>query len=118
MAHWLVTWAGPKEPPSTEARIAGIFSGRVSPRAVAAHIEQLYVDSKGSLSERLAYAKNKNKWPYRAYFDTLKGAAWLGRIYCGHNPYLYARIVDDLKVIRTESGEEVITWKEQARPEV
>jgi hypothetical protein len=36
--------------------------------------------------------------------------AW--EVYCGHNPYLYARLVDDLKVELDSNGKEMLIWKE------
>jgi len=42
---------------------------------------------------------------------------WSGEITCGHNPYLRARLVDDLTVERHEDGKEEVKWKERPKTE-
>lgn len=64
----------------------------------------------------LPTARNKKLNPYPAHFSKINGITWLGRIYCGHNPYLFARKVDKLKVKVGENGKEIITWKEISKP--
>jgi hypothetical protein len=75
-------------------------------------VEQIYVNERYSLSERIAYAKNRKTNPYPAYFGTFKNADCAWEVYCGHNPYLYARLVDDLKVELDSNGKEMLIWKE------
>lgn len=40
----------------------------------------------------------------------------MGAIHCGDNPFLVARLVDDLGVERNEHGKETATWKERHKP--
>jgi len=49
--------------------------------------------------------------PYPAEFLKLEGLPWSGQIHCGHNPWLLARLVDDLEIVRDENGHEKATWK-------
>jgi hypothetical protein len=43
---------------------------------------------------------------------------WGGEIICGHNPYLRARLVDDLTIERNDDGKEEVNWKERPKPDV
>ena len=43
------------------------------------------------------YAKRRSNNPYKADIRN-------GRIHCGHNPFLYARVVSDLKIEITDDG--------------
>jgi len=43
---------------------------------------------------------------------------WTGEVYCGHNPFLFARIVDDLQVKVTDRDEEEFIWKERPKPQL
>jgi hypothetical protein len=42
---------------------------------------------------------------------------WTGEVYCGHNPYLFARRVDNLKVEFSKAGKEKLTWTEREKPQ-
>lgn len=79
-------------------------------------MERIYINNYTSLRERVAYAKNKKHHPYPAQSHRINGVPWAGRMHCGRNPYLYARLVDDLSVNVDENGEETLTWKERPRP--
>ena len=79
-------------------------------------VEFLYLNTY-SLSERLKYAHHPSKNPYRAEFGQTKaGHPWFCEILCGDNPFLKARLVDDLTVERGANGKERATWKERPRP--
>ena len=91
--------------------IVAILNYRLSGKRVREIIELIYVNECSSLGERLAYAKNKKDNPYPAQFE----GNFEGRITCGHNPFLYARLVDDLRVEVDENGEEKLKWKERTR---
>ena len=81
-------------------------------------VEGLYAYSEYYPSEFLRFCvKNNGKNnPYPAHFKDINGIPWEDRIYCGRNPYLYARKVDDLRSYETENGEKGITWKERPIP--
>jgi hypothetical protein len=96
---WLVTWVGttgvPKDP------IVAILNYRNSGRSVRDFVEQLYVTLQADIEMKLAYAKKPKDTPYRASKTPFQ------RIFCGHNPWLYARLVSNLKA----HGEK-LTWTE------
>ena len=66
--------------------------------AVAEFIENYYVASQYSLAEKLTYAKSKKNNPYPATPTELGGGRWWGRITCGPDPFLYARLVVNVAV--------------------
>lgn len=117
MAKWLVTWEWTGEHARVDEKVAAILDSRIGSERVRQTVELLYVNARYSLGERLAYAAKKFN-PYPAEYGTLGGAGWLGQITCGHNPWLKARLVDNLKVERGPDGKEQITWTERPRPKV
>ena len=70
-----------------------------------------------TVSEQIAYVLYKRQNPYPAQFgQTRSGHPWQGEIHCGHNPFLHARLADDLRVERGANGEEKARWKKRTRP--
>ena len=91
--------------------VAAAFDPHLSGRRIQEFVELIYL-SEGTLSERMDFALDKRKNPYPAQFGALDGVRWEGQIYCGHNPYLFARLVDDLRVQCDEHGKERAIWTE------
>ncbi|MFP6888323.1 MAG: hypothetical protein VCF07_00995, partial [Nitrospinota bacterium] len=56
--------------------------------------------------------------PYPAEFNKIKGVTWEGQIICGHNPYIYARLVEGLKVETDREGNENLKWNERPPPKL
>jgi hypothetical protein len=46
----------------------------------------------------------------------MHGIPWEGRILCGHNPFLVARLVDELTLKLDDNGNEILTWKDREKP--
>ena len=111
---WLVTWDGVDDARVCgEERIAAIISCRSSAKRVNELVELLYVNTEFTLDERLLYARNRST-PYRAEFVPVAGVPWEGQIICGHNPHLFARLVDDL---RLDPGAPAgLSWAERPKP--
>ena len=84
------------------------MSARTGAEDVRRYVEQRYIEATASLDEKLLYARyNQPQEPaYRAQHER-------GGIHCGHNPWLEATKVDDLRVEMDADGEEVLKW---ARP--
>lgn len=117
MAAWLVTWEWAGDHAKRDEKIAAILNPRWSPDRVREYVEFIYVNSYYTLSERAAYAKSRSSSPYRAQFNRVSGIRWGGQIFCGHNPFLFARLVDDLVVIEQPDGEEKVVWKNRPMPD-
>jgi hypothetical protein len=110
-----VTWehAGSHATPSQ--KIAAIYNPRWSAERVRQLVELIYVESAYSLYEQIEYANNRSFNPYPAKFGELTGIPWMGQIICGHNPWLFARLVDGLRV-EDLSGDEQAFWNERLKP--
>lgn len=66
------------------------------------------------LHEKLNIAIKPSLNPYQATFGSLKGIPWQGEVYCGHNPYLKARIVTNISSDSTGK----FTWEEIKTPTI
>jgi hypothetical protein len=87
--------------------IVGFFAPATNVEIVRALVEYIYAEKSYTLDERVAWTIDPSKNPYRATIEK-------GQVHCGHNPWLWARIVDDLDVFKEESGKLVGAWKERA----
>jgi hypothetical protein len=115
---WLITWEWIGDHAKKENKIVSILNYRVSPRNVRDYVERLYVDSEYSFTERVEYAKSRKNNPYPAEFDRINGVPWEGRIHCGHNPFLFARFVTNLRVELNADQREHLRWEEIPRPKL
>ena len=95
--------------------VAAVLNYRRSSETVRQIVEILYVNAQYSLAERIAWAGKKFN-PYPAEFSELERRVWEGEITCGLNPWLWARLVDDLHVEIDEDGRERLLWTERPRP--
>jgi hypothetical protein len=116
MKAWLVTWEWVGDHAKRDEKIAAIFNPRFSAQHVRELVEFIYLSSEYSLSERMDCARNRSHNRYPARFgQTPEGVPWWGEIDCGHNPFLWARMVDDFMVETDEDGKEKPSWKEAPR---
>ena len=76
----------------------------------------IYAYSLYSNAEKIDIATGKLSNPYPVQWDTLKGVPWEGRMTCGHNPWLFARKVDNLRVEKDDVGVEKVLWDERPKP--
>lgn len=113
MAHWLVTWesAGTHAPPPRGQLIAAVYAARRSAESVAQALEVIYAYECYTPAECLSFTRAK-ELPYPATFGDINGRQWLGQITCGDNPYLFARLVDNLK----PDDNDDLRWNERPRP--
>lgn len=81
-------------------------------------VELIWVLSGLTLAEQMSVMWPRHgRVPYPArYGQTRDGDPWDGEILCGGDPYLRARIVDDLSVERGPDGGQTTTWRERPRP--
>lgn len=99
--------------------IVAVLNYRWSGDRVRDFIEQYYIAHNASHAERLAYARQAKNNPYRAEFASLNGGKWEGRITCGHNPHLLARVVLDLYMVpdaRDPDQRQGLRWTEIQPP--
>ncbi len=96
-------------PGALPERVAAVLNYRTDETCVSAIVELLYALRGASVEELAAYARKPKSNPYRAPQD---GTGFV----CGHNPWLYARLVDTLKV-ETDAGTglQTVSWIERPR---
>jgi hypothetical protein len=110
MRAWLVTWDWVGDHAAVANPIVDILSARTSLKEIRTHVARLYAREQLSWSERLElvrYAKPRS-------IDTNVTRGGGGRLHvdCGHNPFLIARIVENLRVIKNADGEDTLAWDE------
>ena len=96
--------------------MVAILSWRYSPERVRQLIEQMYINHTATISEQMIYAKSKRRNPYPAYYDTYRGANVTWHIFCGHNPWLHARLVEELHLEAEGNEKQKLSWIEFPRP--
>lgn len=111
MSTWLVTWETSNPELLPPKRVALVLNGRMGAEKVRKIVQALYASYSYSEAEMIPY-RVETKNPYPAKFGDVGGVTYDGEITCGHNPFLAARLVDNLK--SDASGN--ITWHERPRP--
>lgn len=75
-------------------------------------MEQFYISKTYSLTEKMHYSSHGKDNPYPAeYLSHPKGGSWTGGITCGHNPFVIARYVKNLKIYMDDEGEPALSWE-------
>lgn len=112
MKGWLVKWTSPDS--GYEEAVATVLSARLGVRSVERRLKELYADVTASIQEKLDYAHWK---PAQLRFRTRLSRLKDGRVAidCGHNPFLEARLVSDLRIEPTESGVYVLHYVDGGR---
>jgi hypothetical protein len=112
---WVVTRHWIADYPKWE--VAAVFSPRLGGVRVREFVELLYVTRELTLAEQTSMMWSRcGQAPYPAKFgQTKEGDPSECEILCGDDPYLHARMVDDLKVERDANGNESVHWKERPR---
>lgn len=119
MKAWLVTWewgVDDFDKYKAKDRVAAILNPRRSGERIRELVELLYVRKFYTLSQQMDWARVGNS--HLARFDSLDGVPWHDRIFCGHNPNLFARRVYDLSIKIDANGEEKPTWTEPASRDI
>lgn len=115
---WLITWEWTGDHARREDSIAAILSPRLTFEKIKEIVEMIYTNEFYTYRERIAFTKNKKANPYPATFDDIDDIPWQGRIHCGHNPWLEARLVDNLRVFQNPNGDEQLSWDERPKPDI
>jgi hypothetical protein len=117
MKAWLVTWEWCGTHAKRADKIAAVFSPRLGAERIRALVEFLYMQDQYTVGERMAFVLRNRPNPYPAEFGSAPdGVPWTGQVSCGHNPFLQARLADDLSVECDLDGNEKVTWKERPKP--
>jgi hypothetical protein len=108
MKAWLVTWDWAGDAAALADKIAAIFPPQWPEDTVARHVENLYALATSTVQELADYAKRPSRNPYRSRWDA-------PYISCGAHPFLIARKVSGLKIVRGADGFEEVSWTEPDR---
>jgi hypothetical protein len=109
MKAWLVTWEAAGDAAEVAEKIAAIISARRSSKYVAACMTFPHGLTHYYPDELLEYARQPSRNPYPA----ASAGPWLQ---CGHNPFLYGRIVSKIEARPDrKTGFETIPWVEPDR---
>jgi hypothetical protein len=127
---WLVTWdwAGDHAAVPEREVIAAILRPQTSADTVKRIVEILYAAREyHPIDKHAALTRN----PYPAQYNTVtveqrmsdgtvftQHPPYAGQIVCGHNPLLYARLVDNLRVADLESPDAGLAWDERPPPSI
>jgi len=86
----------------------------MAPSRIREFVELFYLNVYYGIGERVYYGLHRKKNPFKAKFIHNEGTPWpIPVVHCGDNPWLIARLVEDLTVERHEDGTETATWKDQ-----
>ena len=123
MVAWLITWEWDNPQNEVENRIVSILNYRRSPPQIRKYLEFLWVHHSRSLYGVASWAAHRSSPPAirgDLIGENLEGpygtiarieqSSWDLKI--GTDPYLRARLVDDLRVEKQEAGE-TIFWRER-----
>jgi hypothetical protein len=113
LSAWLVTWEWSGSHAQPQNKIVEILNPRMSSERVRELVELLY-HRDALLAEKVAWRLRKQKQSYPAEFPILEGGKWTGEIIYGHNPWLRARLVDNL-IIRMPYRGRTVTRPEKWR---
>jgi hypothetical protein len=113
---WLITRHWTADYPKRE--VVAILSPRIGGVRVRDLVDFLNMTKELTLGEQISVMWPRHgRTPHPARFgQTKEGEPWAGEILCGNDPFLRARIVDDLTVERDSEGGEIVNWKERSRP--
>lgn len=115
---WLITWERCGDHARRADPVAAILDYRFLPKRVCALVEWMYLSAMYSLNPRTGYATEKMCNRYPAQFGkTPDGVPWEEEIICGNNPFLKARLVDNLAVEWDAEGKKKTSWNERPQPQ-
>lgn len=127
---WLITWDWAGEHAAVPERevVVAILRPQTSPDTVKRIVELLYASHEYEPADKLAALTHN---PYPAEFSTVsveqktsggevirQTVPYTGQIHCGHNPFLYARLVDNLRPTDPADSGVGLAWKERPHPGV
>lgn len=110
---WLVTWEADGDHAKPERVICAILSPYWSAERVRLHVEVLYGSSTFSADEWIQYARDREHIAYPAQLNNVHGVQVEDQVFCGGNPFLWARKVANLRVDPTDPN--VISFSERPR---
>ena len=126
---WLITWISTDNHTKVKDEFAAIVSWRFGSKKIKEITKQIYISGFLSLPEQIAYTKDKKICPYKIQYTSISVSKEIQEMsslpshvpfgesmIIGGNPWLWARIVDDLEAWIDEDFVEHLRWKEREKP--
>jgi hypothetical protein len=119
---WLVRWEWAGDHARVKHPIIAVLSLQTGSREVAKFVERYYAAKRYRPDEQLEFMRRPSANPYRAELGTTTVTLRSGvetqvpfsdLIVCGHNPYIVASQVDNLRPSDKEPG---LSWSDLPRP--
>ena len=123
---WLLTWERASHRSRDKKRFVAVISSRYLDNSVRRLLEQYYVSQYLSLPEQFSYVKSTKQCPYKVQHTTVAVSERLQKVsslppqalfsesmIIGGNPWLWARIVNDLETRIDENNLEHLKWRER-----
>jgi hypothetical protein len=110
---WIVTLEGTTH----REEVIAILSGRKGGRTVKEYVEWLFALLNCGPAEHFFLAnRGSSANPFQATFSTTNtGASVENMMFCGHNPFLVARLARDIQMIDPSSEEPILKWTDPDR---
>jgi hypothetical protein len=105
---WVVTWTYFAYDDAPEEFVC-IFDTKTRPDYVLRRVEQQYVSTRLSMLRQLQYADDRDSLAIHEQAHFVLGT-YKNEIWCGLHPTLYARKVENIRIIRDTLGKEHLVW--------
>jgi hypothetical protein len=112
LIHW--EWVGEANRPPGDPVIT-VLSGRRADAWVCDFVEQIYLALAMGPEEKVSVARNAKNNPFPTMLGSVNGVPWSGQIFCGHNPWIFARKVRNVRV-EIRDAERRVAWDELPPP--
>lgn len=122
---WLVRWEWIGDHARVDEPVIAILSPNLGVDNVKTFVERFYAATTYTPGEKLQFMRDPKSNPYRATLGTVKVTMedgtisqipWAGEVICGHNPFIHASLVTDLKEIELDDPAGAVVWTAQPRP--
>jgi hypothetical protein len=125
MRAWVVQWESAGGHAVVKEPLIAVLPPRTPIREVGKFIERVYAGAVYKPSELITWTAHPEKNPYRVQYPrTLPSpngpgghAPWLVEVVCGHNPYISATYVQNLRTVSNSDGTERLAWDPVPLPE-
>lgn len=110
MNAWIITWEWLGGHVAVDDPLVAIFSSRKTEKWIKEYIENLYFFNFYQIVDWAYYANRRNKLKLNTIIHRIPNG---NGITSGENPWLYGRVVSNLKIeTNDENNCEIISWRE------
>lgn len=115
---WLIFWNSIDDPVNLSTnQLVQAFDPRASETRIIQFLTDFYSSSKYSARELAYFATRKKANPYAAH-PIVDSASRLKGYHCGHDPWLEARLCQQIVVHTPEMGKVSVSWSQDSRQQL